>query len=114
VTTSVENPPRATRRTAGTVPLWALQIVLAAVFAGAGLAKLAGATAVVEMLTDVGAGQWLRFLIGGLELAGAIGLLVPVLAGRAALGLAAVMIGATVTNLVVLDDSPALPFALLC
>jgi hypothetical protein len=39
----------------------------------------------------------------GLELAGAIGLVIPVLAGLAALGLTALLIGATYTQLVVLD-----------
>lgn len=113
MTTDVEDRPAVPRRTAGTVLLWALQLALAVVFAGAGLAKLAGDPAMVDMFTEIGTGQWLRFVVGGLELAGAIGLLVPLLAGRAALGLAAVMVGATVTNLVVLDASPALPLVLL-
>lgn len=65
------------------------------------------------MFAEIGAGQWLRFLVGGLELAGAIGLPIPLLAGRAALGLATVMTGATITNRVILGDSPALPLALL-
>lgn len=113
VATDVEHQPRARWRTAGTVIQWTLQFALAVVFTGAGLAKLAGDSAMVEMFADIGTGQWLRFVVGGLELAGGLGLLVPLLAGRAALGLAAVMVGAAVTNLIVLDASPALPLVLL-
>ena len=46
----------------------------------------------------IGAGQWLRYFVGTAELAGAIGLLTPWLAGLAAAGLAAVMVGATIIN----------------
>jgi hypothetical protein len=46
----------------------------------------------------IGAGQWLRYLVGTAELAGAIGLLTPWLAGLAAAGLAADMAGATIIN----------------
>jgi uncharacterized membrane protein len=52
-------------------------------------------------------------VVGALEVAGAVGLLVPRLAGLAALGLAALMAGATVTNLFVIDESPWLPVGLL-
>ena len=103
----------ATRRpgfaTVATVLLWVVQAVLAFQFAGAGFMKLSGAPAMVDMFTTIGAGQWLRYLVGALELAGAVGLLVPRLAGPAALGLVALMIGATITNLFVLGASPWLP-----
>ncbi len=56
------------------------------------------------MFTQIGAGQWLRYLVGGLELAGAIGLLIPRLAALAALGLAGVMIGAVITQVLVLGS----------
>ena len=97
---------------AGTVVTWVLRAGLAAVFAAAGLAKLAGEPAMVELFADVGAGSWLRYLVGVLEVAGAVGLLVPRLAGAAALGLVALMIGATVTNLLVLQTSPVLTVVL--
>lgn len=91
---------------AGTIALWALQIALALVFAGAGSAKIAGAAQMVDTFTEIGAGQWLRYFVGALELAGAVGLLIPWLAGLAAVGLAALMIGATVTDLFIIDESP--------
>lgn len=103
----------AVRRRAGTVALWVLQAGLAALFAMAGLTKLAGSPEMVQLFGDIGAGQGLRYLVGSLEVAGAVGLLVPRLAGPAALGLAALMVGATVTNVVVLGVSPALTLGLL-
>jgi uncharacterized membrane protein len=86
---------------------------LALQFAAGGLAKLAGAPELVDLFARIGAGQWLRFVVGALEVAGAVGLLVPRLAGRAALGLAALMVGATLTNLFVIHERPWLPVGLL-
>ena len=98
---------------AGNVALWVLQAVLAFQFAGGGLLKLTGSPEMVDLFATIGAGQWLRYLVGALEVAGAVGLLVPRLSGLAALGLAALMAGATVTNLFVLGESPWLPVGLL-
>ena len=53
----------------------------------------------------IGAGQWFRYLVGTVELAGAIGLLTPWLAGLAAAGLAADMVGATIVNATVLRNT---------
>ena len=111
-TVSLSRRPTAMRR-AATIALWVLQAALAFQFAGAGLLKLSGDPAMGGMFAEIGAGQWFRHLVGALELAGAVGLLIPRLAGLAALGLAGIMVGATVTNLVILDVSPALTLALL-
>ena len=59
--------------------LWAAQILMAAVFVYAALAKLTGG--LEQEFSDIGAGQWLRYFSGTAELAGAIGLLTPWLAG---------------------------------
>lgn len=96
-----------------TVLSWVLRVALALVFAGAGAGKLAGTPEMVAMFAEIGAGQWLRHLVGALEVAGAVGVLVPRLAGTAALGLAALMVGATLTNLLVLQATVGLPLALL-
>ena len=98
---------------ARTVAVVVLRLALAAVFAMAGLAKLGGDAAMVEMFADIGAGQWLRYLVGTCEVLGAVGLLVPRLAGAAALGLVGLMTGATLTNVVVLEVTPALTIVLL-
>ena len=89
-----------------TTLLWAAQILLAAffVFAAAG-PKLSGSHQSVEEFGLIGAGQWFRYLVGTVELAGAIGLLTPWLAGLAAAGLAADMVGATITNATVLRNT---------
>ncbi|PKW15740.1 DoxX family protein [Saccharopolyspora spinosa] len=80
------------------VALWVLQALLAAFFVFAAVPKLLGDPTAVQMFDVIGFGQWFRYLTGTLELLGAIGLLVPRLAGLAALGLAGVMIGATITQ----------------
>ena len=71
--------------------LWAAQILLGALFISLGLAKLKGGQ--VQEFDLIGAGQWMRYLVGAAELAGGIGLLTPWLAGLAAAGLAADMFG---------------------
>ena len=86
--------------------LWAAQILLAAFFLFVAAApKLAGAHSSVQEFGLIGAGQWFRYLVGTVELAGAIGLLTPSLAGLAAAGLAADMAGATITNATVLHNT---------
>nr|WP_243851265.1 DoxX family protein [Modestobacter marinus] len=108
-TTGTRRRPPPTR---GKVAHWAARIGLAAVFAAAGLAKLGGDAAMVELFDDIGAGQGLRLFVGALELAGAVGLLVRRLHRAAAVGLALLMVGATVTNVAVLHTSPVLTVAL--
>ena len=86
--------------------LWAAQILLAALFVFvAAWPKLAGSHFEVQQFAHIGAGQWLRYFVGTAELAGAIGLLTPWLAGLAAAGLAANMAGATIINATVLHNT---------
>jgi putative oxidoreductase len=100
----------AVRGRAVNITLWVVQVLLAVFFlvAAAG-PKLVGQQYAVEIFNQIGAGQWFRYLVGALELAGAIGLLIPVLSGAAALGLAGVMVGAVITQVFVLD-SPLMAF----
>jgi uncharacterized membrane protein YphA (DoxX/SURF4 family) len=95
------------------IGVWILQVVLAAIIGGGGISKLAGDPVMVDMFADIGAGQWLRYLVGALEVAGGVGLLIPALAGLASLGLAALLTGAVITDQFVLEQSPWLPLALL-
>lgn len=90
-----------------------MQAVLAFEFAGGGIVKLLGMPEMVAMFAEIGAGQGLRYVVGSLEVAGALGLLVPRLAGLAGLGLVGLMVGATFTNIVVLGESPLLPLLFL-
>jgi putative oxidoreductase len=106
--------PATSRRRVVNFALWALQAVLALMFAmAAGFAKVGGDAAMVEMFATIGVGQWFRYLVGALEIAGALGVLVLRLSGLAALGLVCLMVGATLTNLLVLGASPLLPLVLL-
>ncbi|MGV9310694.1 DoxX family protein [Streptomyces sp. NPDC003691] len=77
------------------------QALLILTFLAAGSAKLAGAEQMVDAFDEIGAGQWLRYFVGVLEVAGSVGLLVPRLSGLAALGLAALMVGAVITNIII-------------
>src|SRR5260370_42561441 len=80
------------------ITLWILSGLVALAFLGAGGAKLAGATAMVELFDKVGRGQWFRYFTGLLEGAGSIGLLIPRYAFYAAGLLAIVMFGATLPH----------------
>lgn len=100
--------PPATRGRGVNITLWVVQVLLAAFFlAAAAGPKLFGEQLAVEMFAQMGAGQWFRYLVGTLELAGAIGLLIPRLAGLAALCLSGLMAGAALTQVFWLD-TPAL------
>ena len=92
--------------------LWVAQAVLALQLASGGVLKLTGDAAMVDLFTDIGAGQWFRYAVGLIELAGAVGLLIPRLCGLAALGVTALLVGATVTN-VAIGVAPWLPLVLL-
>jgi putative oxidoreductase len=94
------------------VTLWVAQAVLALQLASGGVLKLIGDAAMVDLFTDIGAGQWFRYAVGLVELAGAVGLLIPRLCGLAALGVTALLVGATVTN-VAIGVAPWLPLVLL-
>ncbi|WP_427885331.1 DoxX family protein [Kribbella sp. GL6] len=103
----------ARRARTGSVALWVVQVVLAAMFVMAALPKLSGDQVMVEIFDAVGVGQWLRYVVGVLEIAGAIGLLVPRLCGLAALGLSFLLVGAALTNIFALGASPAIPLGYL-
>jgi uncharacterized membrane protein YphA (DoxX/SURF4 family) len=91
------------------ITLWTVQILLAAfmLFASA-LPKFAGQKDAVESFTKIGWGQWFRYFTATCEAAGAIGLVIPRLATPAAIGLVGVMIGAVLTQLLVLAPAWAL------
>ena len=99
--------------------LWTVQILMGVFFVVASaVPKLIGEPYAVEIFDQIGAGQWFRYLVGALELAGGIGLMVPRLVGPAAVGLMGLMIGAAYTQAVVLDapvmvTTPAILFAVL-
>jgi len=99
-------------RRAASMGRWVLQVFLAVQFASGGVLKLIGDARMVDLFSDIGVGQWLRYLVGVCEVAAAVGLLVPRLAALAALSLSGLMAGAVVTNLLI-GVNPAMPAAFL-
>ena len=93
---------RPTRR----IGAWTLQVIVAAAFLAAGLAKLAGVPFMVDVFTQIGVGQWFRVVTGVVEVTGAVALLIPGLASIGALWLGGAMVGAVATHLFVLHTSP--------
>ncbi|MFC6884435.1 MULTISPECIES: DoxX family protein [Actinomadura] len=93
--------------------LWAAQILLAAfLLIGSAMPKFAGQKDAIETFNQIGWGQWLRYVTGAAEAAGAIGLLIPRLAGVAATALIGLMAGAALTQILVLEPAwAALPAA---
>ncbi|MFE9969886.1 DoxX family protein [Streptomyces hirsutus] len=103
----VPAPVSARGRWAG-IALRTVQVVLALFFAlASALPKLIAHASAVESFDDMGWGGAGMYAIGALELAGAIGLLVPVLQSAAAIGLSALMAGACVVQIVVFDGQYA-------
>ena len=113
ITSGTPDARATSRRRSVNLALWALQALLALMFAMSVFAKVGGDAAMVEMFATIGIGQWFRYVVGALEIAGAVGVLVSRLSGLAALGLLCLMAGAILTNVLVLGTSPLLPIALM-
>ncbi len=95
-------------------PLLILQVLLAAVLLNAGIGKYAGEAGPVETFDQVGVGQWFRYVIGTIEIASGVGLLIPPIAGLAALAAGSVLIGAVAMEAFVLTDgNPIVPAVLV-
>ena len=92
---------------------WILCLLLTFVFLLFGGMKLVGKPVMVQEFNQVGLGQWFRYFTGTLEVAGAIGLLIPKVSRWAALLLGVVMVGALVAHFTVLHSPPALATILL-
>ncbi|MDX3642256.1 DoxX family protein [Streptomyces sp. MB09-02B] len=90
------------------ISLRALQIVLALFYGFASaLPKLIAHPSAVESFDTLGWGSAGMYTIGVLELAGAVGLLIPVLAPVAAVSLSALMVGAFITQITAFDGEYA-------
>lgn len=73
---------------------WILQALLAAMFIFSGGHKLMDLAGTTKMFEGMGMPGWFAALIGGAELLGGIGLLIPRTVRPAAMGLIIIMIGA--------------------
>ncbi|MGW0839982.1 DoxX family protein [Streptomyces sp. NPDC002787] len=110
VTRTASTPgTKGTARSKGArISLRALQIVLALFYAFASaLPKLIAHPSAVESFDTLGWGSAGMYTIGALELAGAIGLLIPALASVAAASLGALMVGAFITQITAFDGEYA-------
>jgi hypothetical protein len=101
-TTATDNAGHGTHRKV----LWGAQILLAAfLLIGSGLPKLVGQADAVETFELIGWGQWFRYVTGVIEVAGAIALVIPRLAGLAATALIGLMAGAILTQILVIEPA---------
>lgn len=95
------------------IGLWGLTLVLALMFLLVGLNKFTS-TGWVERFANWGYPDHFVYVIGALEMVGALGLLLPRLASYAAGGLIVIMVGAVLTHLVHAEPVwPLLHIALL-
>jgi len=76
---------------------WVLVALLAMGYLAAAIGKLTGGA--TAMFVGWGYAPWFAMLIGGLEVIGAIGLLVPKTTRYAVLGLTVIMVGAAYTHI---------------
>jgi uncharacterized membrane protein YphA (DoxX/SURF4 family) len=86
---------------AGIAALWTLQVVLAAAFAFSAFGKLTAEAQNVAGFEAMGLGMPGMYIIGTLELAGAIAMFIPRLTGLAALCFVALMVGAVTLTLAI-------------
>lgn len=109
--------PRAGSPRNDAIVVWVVSGLLAAVFATTGIAKLVGSEPIgLQAAAMNGFPQWIRTLVGIVEVGGAIALLVPAVAAVAASMLALLMVPATITQWVSGEPGlmiPVLLFALL-
>lgn len=88
--------------------LWVLQVLTAALFVFAAVPKITADPMAVAGFTLMGLGTTGMYIVGTLELLGAVALLIPVLCGLAALCQVALMIGAVLTTLIFVGGGPIL------
>jgi uncharacterized membrane protein len=113
--------PAAVRSRRARISLTALQIVLGLFYAiASALPKLIAHPSAVESFDKLGWGHTGMYIIGALELAGGIALLIPLLDSVAAVALSALMLGAFIVNITVVHGPYAatplvliLPLALI-
>jgi uncharacterized membrane protein YphA (DoxX/SURF4 family) len=94
---------------------WTVQVLLAVVMISAGLAKLTSVDSMVRMFQEIGLGQWLRVLVGALEVVAGVLMFSNVYSAIGATIILMTMAGAILTHLFIIGGSglPALVIGLL-
>ena len=105
--TDRERGPVAERRRGVNVAVWVLQVLLAGTYVMASVSKLTADPQAVAGFTAMGLGTAGMYIIGALELAGAVALLIPRLCGLAGVAFVGLMIGAVIATVVTLGASMA-------
>jgi uncharacterized membrane protein YphA (DoxX/SURF4 family) len=96
---SVATADPAAQRRGVNIALWGLQVVTAAVFVMAAIPKVTADPQAVAGFNAMGLGVAGMYIIGLLEITGAIALLIPLLSGLAGFAFVGLMIGAVLTTL---------------
>jgi putative oxidoreductase len=96
-----------------TIGTWILQVLIGSLFLFSGASKLFGVTEMVNFFAQVGFGQWLRYLLGVLEVGSAVALFFPRQAFYGALVLSFSLLGHIVIHEVVLHRPAAFLVVLL-
>jgi uncharacterized membrane protein YphA (DoxX/SURF4 family) len=98
MTAATARPATTSTSRAANIGLWVLQVLLAAVYAFSAFGKLSADPQNVAGFEAMGLGNTGMYIIGCLELAGAIAMFIPVLTGLAATCFVALMIGAVIAT----------------
>ena len=102
------------RARSDSIVVWILSVLLAAVFATTGIAKLVGFEPIgLEAAAMNGFPQWIRIVVALVEVAGAVLLLVPAVAAFAAAMLAFLMVPAAITQWVSGEPGVLFPIVML-
>ena len=96
-----------------TIGTWILQVLIGSLFLFSGASKLFGVTEMVTFFAQVGFGQWLRYVLGVLEVGSAVALFFPRQAFYGALVLSFSLLGHIVIHEVVLHRPAAFLVVLL-
>ncbi len=104
---------QARRRRRQLIALECTELLLAGVFFLVGGAKLIGRHDMIELFRSIGVGQWLRYVTGVFEVAGAAFMVIPLASGASAVALGFMMISATLIELFVLRRPPIAAMACL-
>lgn len=116
-TMNAASPSARTRPLAGTIALWTIQVLLAFVFVFMAIPKALGDPIAVAPFELIGLGIPGMVVVGWLELAGAVALLIPRLCGLASACQIPLMIGATILSALVTPNLviiPAVTLAAVC
>jgi putative oxidoreductase len=94
---------------------WTVQVLLAVVMISVGLAKLTSVDSMVRMFQEIGIGQWLRVVVGAVEVLAGVLMFSNVYSAMGATLILMTMAGAILTHLFIIGGNgiPALVIGLL-